>query len=699
MKRYTLRVAITTLVSGLILVSAVTIVTILYYGVKRALYQTTYEMMAQITHSVSDKLTQRLVRVERLNGLISKLIRGGTLDPAREAAFTSFLRDTAAANSNISVIDCGLPSGHKFQALRMADGTVSLRVVHRTAQAVVTTWRHENPAYAAEFPDSVESLATGYDPRARPWYQAAVQAGKRVWTNLYSSKAGLNYSNANPVYDPHGKLLCVISIDMRLEDLSQFMQRLKVGNAGKPFILDPEYHVIAMPLDEGRGLDLLVKRVITHGWIDYSLFPPEEIKDPTIRHAVLRYRNTPNLDQRGYLAFHDPSGQRILASFTPIAKYKFTLGVVVPEAAILGPIKRDLNISLILSGGFFLVSLGLAYRISRAIAKPLATLAVEVDRIRQLDLSDVPPVPTRISEVARIGESVQNMRKGLLSFSKYVPADVVNRLLHLRKEAEIEGERRELTLFFSDIADFTSISEQLSPEQLVARLGDYFQEVTGILIEASGTVDKFIGDAVMGFWGAPNPLPDHARRACGAALAAQAAIAALNRRWEAEGDRPFHTRMGIHTGEAIVGNVGFEGRMNYTAMGDTVNLASRLEGLNKYYGTRILISETTLTAAGDALLTRHVDRVTVKGRERAIAICELLAMRAEAPEELILRAEQSDRAFEHYLNQRWDEALRLLESLPGEPDGPSRLLAERCRLYRADPPGAGWDGVFRYHEK
>jgi adenylate cyclase len=699
MKRYPLRVAISTLVSGLILASAVSIVGLLYFGIKRALVQTSYEMMGQIIYALGDKLNQRLVRVERLNALIGKLLDSGTLDLRHSEEFVDFLRDTASTNPSIRLIDCGLPSGDKYQALRMADGSVSLRLVRRTGRAVVSTWRHQNPTYAAEYPDTVESLATGYDPRQRPWYQAAQQAGKRVWTDLYSSKDGLNYSNANPVYDGKGNLRCVVAIDMRLEDLSQFLLRLKMYNTGKPFVLDQEGHVLAMPLAEGAGIDALVKRTTRNGWNEYALRPPEEIADPVVRHAVLRYRQQPPAAEGGYLAFHTPDGQRLLASFKPLPKYKFILGVVVPEAEILGPIKRDLNLTLALAGAFFLLSLALAYRIAHAIAKPLATLAGEVDRIRRLDLADVPPVPTRISEVAQIDTSVQNMRKGLRSFKKYVPADVVTRLLSLQKEAVIEGERRELTVFFSDIADFTSISEQLSPEQLVARLGEYFREVTGILIQGEGTVDKFIGDAVMAFWGAPTPLPGHALAACRAALSAQEAIAGLNRRSTAQGGRPFHTRMGIHTGEAIVGNVGFEGRMNYTAMGDSVNLASRLEGLNKYYGTRILVSEATLQAAGAAVLARTVDLVTVKGKERAISIHELLALRADAPAELVDQAERHERAFEHYRNQRWDEALALLATAPPEADGPARVLAERCRHYLGDPPGPDWDGVFRFHEK
>jgi adenylate cyclase len=699
MKRFTLRVTISTLVSALILVSAVSIIAALYVGTRKVLYQTTFEMMGQISRAVDDKLSQRLFRVERLNTLIAHLVRSGTLAPADEVRFTDFLVEAVDANPSITLIDCGLPNGNKFQALRMPDGTISKRLVHRTPKGVVSTWEHQNAAYDATEKPYVEDLATGYDPRTRPWYKAAVQAGKRVWTDIYSSKAGLNYANANPVYDARGRLLCVVSIDMRLEDLSAFLQRMRVAGSGKPFILDGTGHVVAMPLAREQGLDALVKKTVTGGWTEYALRDAADLPDPDVRQAVLAFRADPRTREQGYLSFRDPSGRRLLASFEREPRYHFTHGVVVDEADILGPVKRDLDLTLGLTALFLLAALAIAYAISRSIARPLATLAGQVDRIRRLDLGDAPPVRTSILEVASIDDSVQKMRRGLRSFKKYVPAEVVDQLLHKGREAVIEGERRELTLFFSDIKDFTSVSERHDPESLVAHLGTYLEEVTRTLLASAGTVDKFIGDSVMAFWNAPTPLSDHALQACRAALRAQADIVQLNRRWAAQGLEPFPTRIGLHTGEAIVGNVGFEGRMNYTAVGDNVNLASRLEGLNKQYGTWILASEATLQAAGDAVLARTVDLVAVKGKDQPIAIYELLAMRAEATPGQLAVAERSARAFAAYRAQRWDEALAILAGQPGEPDGPDRVLMERCRHYRAEPPGPDWDGVTRYHTK
>jgi adenylate cyclase len=699
MKRFTLRVTISTLVSALILVSAVSIIITLYVGTKRVLYQTTFETMGQISQAVDDKLTQRLFRVERLNTLIAHLVRSRTLVPADEDRFTDFLVETVDANPSITLIDCGLPNGDKFQALRMPDGTVSKRLVHRTPKGVVSTWRHQNPAYGATQKDYVEDLATGYDPRTRPWYQAAVKAGKRVWTDIYSSRAGLNYANAIPVYDDRGGLLCVLAIDMRLEDLSAFLHRIRLAKTGKPFILDGSGHVVAMPLARDQGLDALVRKTVTNGWTDYVLRDAADLPDPEVRQAVLAFRADPRTRDQGYLAFRTPDGRRLLASFEREPKYHFTHGVVVAEEEVLGPVRRQLDLTLGLTALFLLAAMAVAYALSRAIARPLATLAGQVDRIRRLDLGDAAPVRTTILEVATIGDSVQNMRRGLRSFKKYVPAEVVDRLLHRGEEAVIEGERRQLTLFFSDIKDFTRVSERHDPEVLVARLGTYLEEVTRTLLAGAGTVDKFIGDSVMAFWGAPTALPDHALRACRAALQVQADLARLNRRWQDQGLEPFPTRIGLHTGDAIVGNVGFEGRMNYTAVGDSVNLASRLEGLNKQYGTWILVSEATLAAAGNAVLARVVDLVAVKGKDRPIAVYELLAMRAEASPEQLAAAERSARAFAAYRAQRWEAALAILADQPGEPDGPDRALMERCRRCLAEPPGREWDGVTRYQTK
>lgn len=696
MKRFTLRVAISTLVLGLILASVGSVFGAFTLGARRALTLTTADLMGQMSQGLSDKLGQRLRTVEKLNRLLADLVRRGTMDLGRGDECTDFLRDFLESNPNITLINCGLPSGRMYQAMRMPDGTVSRHLVNRTDREFTSLWMHQNPALEAEFKDRREAAGPDNDFRERTWWKTALQQGRQDWTDLYATRGGLNYSNVNPVLDGQGRLLCVIAVDMRVEDLSRYMVHMKVAGTGKPFILDKDFQVVAMPLAKDGDLGRIVRTTVQDGRKTFSLYPPEAFPDPAVRAAVLALRADPGAGGRRLLEVRDAGGRALLAAFEPEPKSGFTVGVVVPRSEILGPVERTIRVTIALTVLSVVLALVLAALISRAISRPLAVLAGQVDRIRELDFADGEPVRTAITEVRRIDASVQNMRKGLRSFKKYVPSDVVSRLIHLDREAVIEGERRELTLFFSDVKDFTSISEGMGPEALVEMLGSYFEEVTRTLLEGSGTVDKFIGDAVMAFWGAPNPMAGHALAACGAALRAQESIARLNARWEREGRPAFHTRMGIHTGDAIVGNVGFEGRMNYTAIGDSVNLASRLEGLNKFYGTRILVSDATLRAAGAGVVARQVDLVTVKGKDRPVGIFELLALAGDAGEDLKALAARSREAFGLYLERRWDAALALLEGLPGEP---ARILEARCRALRAEAPGPDWDGVFRHHEK
>jgi adenylate cyclase len=225
--------------------------------------------------------------------------------------------------------------------------------------------------------------------------------------------------------------------------------------------------------------------------------------------------------------------------------------------------------------------------------------------------------------------------------------------------------------------------------------------MTGALQATNATVDKFIGDSVMAFWNAPRPMENHALAACRAALGCQKALRGLWDRWKKEGSvPPMRTRMGIHTGDALVGNIGSRDRLSYTAVGDTVNLASRLEGINKYYGTRVIISESTKNDLDDALTLRLIDRVVVKGKSSGIAVYELIS--EEPPEgEAAEFLEAWEGAMELYEDRRWPEAAASFGALVlrHPTDGPGKLLAARCAGFASAPPPDNWDGFYVMHEK
>jgi adenylate cyclase len=216
-----------------------------------------------------------------------------------------------------------------------------------------------------------------------------------------------------------------------------------------------------------------------------------------------------------------------------------------------------------------------------------------------------------------------------------------------------------------------------------------------------GTLDKFIGDSIMAFWGAPTPNADHAVTACRAALACQEELKVLQESWKRRGKPLFHQRIGINSGEVIVGNMGSASRLNYTVVGDTVNTASRFEGLNKLYGTRIIIGESTRALVKDEFVARPLDFVSVKGSARGVRIYELMAEAATADERTLAIARLAGDALDSYLGRRWDEAAeccrKILELNHG--DEPARILMERCLRYRETPPPEDWDGIHRVESK
>ncbi len=333
--------------------------------------------------------------------------------------------------------------------------------------------------------------------------------------------------------------------------------------------------------------------------------------------------------------------------------------------------------------------------LARRISRPLVVLEQEMMRIQRFDLEGDVPVRSRISEVNEMKIALENMKQGLRSFRRYVPADLVAELIQMRREAVIGAERRTLTLWFCDIAGFTSVAEALSPEELASRLGVYFEGMTRIILEEGGTVDKYIGDSIMAFWGAPREAADHAERACRAALRCRDFVQALSAEWRSKGIPAFDTRFGINTGEVNVGNFGYAERLNYTAMGDSVNLASRLEGLNAAYGTRILVSAATRSLLGEAFVTRRIDRVAVKGKSRGVEVVELVSEGEDAA-----GTREFTRLYESgldlYAARDWaGAAVAFRAALAARPeDGPSRVMVARCALYSSEPPPEDWDGTW-----
>ena len=303
-----------------------------------------------------------------------------------------------------------------------------------------------------------------------------------------------------------------------------------------------------------------------------------------------------------------------------------------------------------------------------------------------------------VYHLAVVERKARQVRK---AFAHYVSPEVVAELVADPERVALGGEVRELTVLFSDLRGFTTLSEGLSPDALGELLNEYFTAMTARVFDQQGTLDKFIGDALMAVFGAPLQQPDHARKACLTALAIVQELENLNARWQAQNRPAVKCGVGLNTGPVKVGNFGSRERFDYTVIGENVNLASRLEGLTKYYGVEIVLSRTTADQAGDDFLFRTIDLVRVKGSDKPAEILELIGLKESVSPETAGNLETWQRAWELYLARDWEEAGRLITEIlkthPG--DGPALRLTERLDQFRTDPPPDDWDGSYSHLSK
>ena len=419
----------------------------------------------------------------------------------------------------------------------------------------------------------------------------------------------------------------------------------------------------------------------------------------TVRTPTLLRAFEPPFEPRVEPEFYTDKWGTWLSGYAPVLAADGTLecvvGVDISAARVAEAewvaVRAMLWVALVVT----LVVCAVGVWLSSRIVRPLALLDTAMGRVRGLHLDDSTVIESRFREIAQMADTLSAMQSGLRSFRKYVPKELVRELIEDGAEARLGTRSATLTVFFSDIEGFTTLAEATTPEGLAADLAEYFATITDAILASGGTVDKYIGDAVMAFWGAPRALETHAERAVRAALEVHARLDALNARRVAEGRAPISTRIGLATGEVVVGNFGYDERMNYTVMGDCVNLSSRLEGLNKYVGTRLLVSESTRRAAGEAVVARLLGAVAVKGKRAEVRVWAPVALRERATPEELSRVEAWNAAVELYIAGDFAAALPTFEAHAAvfPDDEPARQKVEACKRFIALPPQETWDGT------
>jgi len=541
-----------------------------------------------------------------------------------------------------------------------------------------------------------QTTLADFDPRERTWYkEGKLHPGKpyRTEAYLFATQQVLGTTFTNTFW---GKTGGVIGVDIVLGSLAQFLANQTPGPDGRIMVFTEQGQAFFKSKKEPTQSSADTSNMAN----DFTIAEMSSINDPVMAKMYEVYKKDkpvfgePFTFREGKMTY---MANIMQSSFSTKG---LLVAIITTEQYFTEEIRKIGRNSLLFSAVLICIAILLIVMVSRRISESLKTLARKTDEIRRFNLDTEIDVHSRIREVAKLAESVRDMKTGIQTFTQYIPKDLVRRYVSSNTTPEIGGDRRTLTLLFTDIAGFTTMSENMIPEAIITMLSDYFSRMGTVVSAHNGTIDKYIGDALMAFWNAPELSDAHTLEGCRAALHCAKVVHDYEYIDENGSIAKLSTRFGLHRGEAVVGNMGSADRLNYTALGSTVNMASRLEGLNKYYGTTILASEEVKLNAADHFVFRSVDKVLPKGALTPITIYELVGscMGSSIPEVEVSAAttdhlKEWEKAYALFQAQQWDEALALFEGMERTNDTLVAMYIERSRKYKHQGPGQDWDGV------
>jgi adenylate cyclase len=693
----------------LLLINTVTISWYSYTKTSESLFRIADDLMTKSGKSAIKNTMSYLLEAKAPVVLGREIILSETDVRLDNVSLLSFMTQAVNTYPHVSSIYVGTEGGTFLQVRRLPPNTtyrsdpskilpkgteLAIRFIRRNEGKSVETWYYKNNAGEVLDQESWENVK--YNHRVREWYSEASNTRKLYWSNIYvfstNKKPGITTAAPIIIKD---QFIGTIAADIEMDELSTFLNDFKVGKDSFAFIVNSQGNVIAhtdkSEIVKVEGDKVLMKQLT-------------ELND---LRASIAYQQFTNKKEAEFNFIVD--GVTYVSTFVQFpAEFdkKWDLGIVVPINEFIGSAKETNKKIIIISILIFLISTLLVSWFANKIATPIVKLAQEAIRIKNFQFENAFVSKTNIYELKLLNEAIHTMRQSMQAFAKFIPKVLVGKLLQRSKEVTIGGHLKHVTFLFSDVANFTTISETTPPDKLVVHLSEYFEEVTQIIMKSGGTIDKYIGDAVMAFWGAPISDKKQALNACRAALLVQKRLSDLNRKWESEGKPELFTRIGIHTGDAIIGNIGSTDRLNYTALGDSVNLAARLEGVNKIYKTNIVISETVYQEIKGHCLVCPLDVIAVKGKKESVHIYELVGLTDDLPSLLPTKkqiefSQQFGKAFKAYLSMKWDEALAILEELV-QKFGKEHILMmyiERCKDFKKNPPPKDWDGTIALTSK
>lgn len=676
-RKYSLRITLSTLLVGLLILTVGGTVAIVMAVRRRSLDTTSETIQKKISQQIGAKLYNRFKPAEDLLWEHLQMTKAGLIPIDDPQALSRYLAERIRYNKRFEWLGFSRSDGLGAGAARREDGKIVIilsRPVDRGFELTRAVLQEDGKRQI------IETLTgEAYDFRKAPWCAIGVKNTRPTWVGRYVRAIDGSFGWACAVsVRRDGETVGTFGVGFGLGFLEAYLSDLRVAKTGRVFLLSTSGEIRAGPSSEDRTR-----------------------LGPAVESAIARLpQQLENMTAGGTLSTsieHGGMGYIVALKVHQLRnETRFISATVIPEDELIGFFSRYLVIGLCAIGVLFVFGLIIAGRISKRVSSPLRVISKDLERIGDFELSSQPMPRSRIEEIAVVGGSVDRMKASLRSFGHYVPTELVRDLLESGQEARLGGTVKSLTLFFSDVEGFTTISEKMRPQSLVDALGEYLDVVTGVITEHHGVIDKYIGDGILSFFNAPHEDPHHVANACLCALKVQEALESRRAEWEASGKSGFRTRIGLHTGDVLVGNIGTPERFSYTVIGDTVNLAARLESLNKAYGTWILASENTWTAAGDGFEWRRIDRTAVKGRRQGAFVYELLGERQKADEAILRARDRYETALDAYLDRHFEEAIKGFEEAATirPHDRASLTLRERAETYLRTPPPDEWDGVF-----
>jgi adenylate cyclase len=687
-----LRTALTGLVLLTVAVTAILIHLTWFYAsrenVADVVGQLNRQIVASVQHEVRATLNDAWSVQEAVQSIFFQEAIKPTDEAKREFIFLALLR----SHPTLSWIAIGFPDGGFFGALRAADDEIDMVEVKQNLETGIRQQRVDT--YTPQPGDVLfrgrEITPSNYEATAQTWYQRAVAENGPGWSMLshlpYRDRAAIVTSTPMVIdLDFSGVLAVVVELDR----LSQFLAGLQVGKTGTVVLLNRGGQIVASAVsaavERQRRGEMPLLGTLARG--HPMLASVAALLDGT-GVSLADLQETRQLQTTG-----PTDGKDYFVTFSPLKFNGWVVATVIPADDFLASIQRNVVILLIALAGLTLLVAAIAIlSANRLVAAPLLRIAGQLKHIEQFRLDRVRRLTSPLRELDDLSGALLQMSRGLASFQKYMPTELVRTLVSHGVEARPGGHQQTLTVMFTDLAGYTGISERLG-DHVVPLLAEYLEVVSAAVVGRSGTIDKFIGDGVMAFWGAPVPNEQHALDACAAALECQRVLASQRAAAERSGGTPLRMRIGINTGRMLVGNIGSNERLSYTVIGDPVNVASRLEPLGKLYGVDIIIGEETRIAAGDAVIVRRLDRVAVYGRSGGLAIYELLDLAQDAKAETPEWVHTYEAGLAAYVDRRWSEAIEFFEAtaaIRGTVDRPSEILLERCRSCLTEPPCSDW---------